>query len=110
MKWEIIDRKDWETHLTKHKISSGGMIAFRRACERAEDVMVRFNKYLPYVFDYVTRLYSYDYLCEILLQNNGETTSIEDIIISRIDYYDGKGRPLILVDTRRNYYVEESKL
>lgn len=110
MKWEIIDRKDWERHLTNRKISSGAMIAFRRACERAEDVMVRFNKYLPYVFDYVTYIYSYDYLCEILLQNNGETTSIEDIIISRIDYYDGKGGPFIIVDTRRDYYADESKV
>lgn len=110
MKWEIIDRKDWERHLTNRKISSGAMIAFRRACERAEDVMGRFNKYLPYAFDYVTRLYGYDYLCEILLQNNGETTSIEDIIISRIGYYDAEGRPLILVDTRRDYYAVEKGL
>lgn len=110
MKWEIIDRKDWETHLTKHKISSGAMIAFRRACEHGEAVMARFNKYLPYVFDYVNQLYGYDHLCEILLQNNGETTSIEDIIISRIEYYDAEGRPLILIDTRRDYYVDESRL
>lgn len=110
MKWEIIDRKDWERHLTNRKISSGAMIAFRRTCERAEDVMVRFNKYLPYAFDYVTHLYSYDYLCEILLQNNGETTSIEDIIISRIGYCDVKGGPSTIVDTRRDYYFDEKGL
>lgn len=84
------------------------MIAFRSVCKHGEDVMTRFNKYLPYVFDYVTYLYGSAYLCEILLQNNGETTSIEDIIISRIGFYDTKGRPI--VDTRRDYYADESKL
>lgn len=99
--WKITDKEDWLLRLINRGVDSRAIRAFNSACALAENTCRKYNRYLPYVF-----VDENDYLCELSFKNNGYLTSIDFIIISCGRYNECTDKkPVIIVDTRWDYYL-----